>query len=386
MAHEAKAPTCTEIGWNAYDTCSRCDYTTYAELPALGHDWSDWAQTKAPTCTEAGEETRACGRCDQTQTRTVEALGHDLMAHEAKAPTCTEIGWNAYDTCSRCDYTTYEELPALEHSFENGVCVRCGEKDPDYVPPVNKTALEEAVSDAEKVDTARYTDASAAALRDAVDHAKAVLADAAADQQALDDALAALHEAVEALEKRPDDSFLFEDVQVEKAYYYAPVYWAYAHEPQITNGIDAEHFGPDNGCTRGQVVTFLWRAAGCPEPESTKVAFTDVKEGSFYYKAVAWAVENGITKGTTDTTFAPQATCTRGQIVTFLWRAAGSPEPKKAGTVFTDVPEKAFYAKAVAWAVENGITKGMTDTTFAPDLTCSRGQVVTFLYRAVGEK
>ena len=143
---------------------------------------------------------------------------------------------------------------------------------------------------------------------------------------------------------------------------------------------------PDGGCTRGQVVTFLWRAAGCPEPKSTDTPFTDVKAKAFYAKAVAWAVENGITKGMTDTTFEPDTTCTRGQIVTFLYRFKESPAPKSTETPFTDVNPKAFYAKAVAWAVEEGVTKGMTDTTFAPNDTCTRGQIVTFLYRATKEK
>ncbi len=158
---------------------------------------------------------------------------------------------------------------------------------------------------------------------------------------------------------------------------------AYEAKPQITNGIDATHFGPDQGCTRGQVVTFLWRAAGCPEPAKTETAFTDVGAKAFYAKAVAWAVEKDITKGMSATSFAPNDTCTHGQIVTFLWRFKGSPPPMKEQTDFTDVNPKAFYAKAVAWAVENKVTNGMTKTTFAPNATCTRGQIVTFLYRAM---
>ena len=117
--HAAKAPTCTEIGWNAYETCSRCDHTTYAELPALNHDLVRH-EAKAPTCTEIGWDTyEACSRCDHTTYAELPALNHDLKQHAAQAPTCTEIGWNAYDTCSRCDYTTYAELPALNHDLVN---------------------------------------------------------------------------------------------------------------------------------------------------------------------------------------------------------------------------------------------------------------------------
>ena len=180
------------------------------------------------------------------------------------------------------------------------------------------------------------------------------------------------------------DPFRFDDVKDESKFYFDSVYWAYEHSPQITNGMDEIHFEPNTGCTRGQVVTFLWRAAGCPEPENGRTGFTDLKSGGFYVKAVAWAVEKGITNGMSATTFAPDATCTRGQIVTFLWRFKGETEPKSTKTDFTDVPETAFYAKAVAWAVENGVTNGMTPTTFVPGNTCTRGQVVTFLYRATG--
>ncbi len=116
--HAAKAPTCTEIGWDAYDTCSRCDYTTYAELPALNHDLKQHA-AKAATCTEKGWDAyETCSRCDYTTRKELPALNHDLEQHEAKAPTCTEKGWNAYETCSRCDYTTYAELPALNHDYQ----------------------------------------------------------------------------------------------------------------------------------------------------------------------------------------------------------------------------------------------------------------------------
>ena len=116
--HAAKAPTCTEIGWDAYDTCSRCDYTTYAELPALNHDLKQHA-AKAPTCTEKGWDAyETCSRCDHTTYAEQPALNHDLKQHAAKAPTCTEKGWNAYDTCSRCDYTTYAELPILGHDYQ----------------------------------------------------------------------------------------------------------------------------------------------------------------------------------------------------------------------------------------------------------------------------
>ena len=170
----------------------------------------------------------------------------------------------------------------------------------------------------------------------------------------------------------------FVDV-AEKDYFYEPVLWAV--ENGITGGLDATHFGPGNACTRGQVVTFLWRAYGSPEPKSTSHPFTDINENQYFYKAVLWAVENGITSGLNATTFGPGNACTRGQIATFLWRANGSPEPQSSANPFSDVNAGPFY-KAILWAVEEGVTGGYTDGTFRPGNVCTRGNIVTFLFRA----
>ena len=162
------------------------------------------------------------------------------------------------------------------------------------------------------------------------------------------------------------------------SYYEDAVDWAV--ENGITKGTDDTHFSPDGICTRAQAVTFLWRTAGSPKPETRTMPFTDVPVGSYYYDAVLWAVENGITKGTSDTTFSPNMTCSRAQIVTFLWRSEKSPA---AGTAnpFADVKSTAYYADAVLWAVKENITKGTTNTTFSPNADCTRAQIVTFLWR-----
>ena len=162
------------------------------------------------------------------------------------------------------------------------------------------------------------------------------------------------------------------------SYYEDAVDWAV--ESGITTGVSANRFDPNGVCTRAQAVTFLWRAAGSPKPETRTMPFTDVPAGSYYYDAVLWAVENGITKGTSDTTFSPNMTCSRAQIVTFLWRSEKSPA---AGTAnpFADVKSTAYYADAVLWAVREDITKGTTSTTFSPDADCTRAQIVTFLWR-----
>ena len=172
---------------------------------------------------------------------------------------------------------------------------------------------------------------------------------------------------------------IFSDVPAG-VYYEEPVLWAV--ENGITAGASANSFNPGGSCLRAHVVTFLWRAAGCPEPISTENPFTDVKEGEFFYKPVLWAVENAITSGVSATEFGSYANCNRAAVVTFLWRAAGSPEPSSTNNPFTDVKSTDFFYKPVLWAVENGITAGLTATTFGPTAECNRAQVVTFLYRA----
>ena len=154
----------------------------------------------------------------------------------------------------------------------------------------------------------------------------------------------------------------------------------WAVENGITKGTDDTHFSPDGICTRAQAVTFLWRTAGSPKPETRAMPFTDVPVGSYYYDAVLWAVENGITKGTSDTTFSPNMTCSRAQIVAFLWRSEKSPAAGIANP-FADVKSDAYYADAVLWAVKENITKGTTSTTFSPNADCTRAQIVTFLWR-----
>lgn len=232
-----------------------------------------------------------------------------------KAATCTETGLTAGSKCSVCGevLTAQEVVPALGHKFENGVCTVCGEKDPNYVPPVVNP---------------------------------------------------------------------FKDVEKSSPYYDA-IIWA--ADKGVTTGKTADTFGINDGCTRAQIVTFLYRAAGSPEVKADTVnPFTDVSKDSVYYNAILWAVEKGITKGTTDTTFDPNAVCTRGQIVTFLFRYSGA-EKVATGTDFADVASGSYCADAVAWAVANDVTNGFADGTFRPEATCTRGQAVTFIYRALAK-
>ena len=163
-------------------------------------------------------------------------------------------------------------------------------------------------------------------------------------------------------------------------YFFDPVLWALNHDPQITDGMTETTFAPGETCTRGQVVTFLWRAMGCKEPTRTGNPFTDVASGDYFYKAVLWAVEKGITDGTSATTFSPNDPCTRAHVVTFLHRAEGTPSAG-SGNPFNDVASGQYYTDAVLWAVSKGITDGTSETTFSPAAPCTRGQIVTFLYR-----
>ena len=172
----------------------------------------------------------------------------------------------------------------------------------------------------------------------------------------------------------------FVDVPTD-SYYFDAVKWA--QKLGITNGKTDALFGSSDPCTRGQIVTFLWRAAGTPAPKGTAKIPADVLPGSYSYDAVAWAIENGVTNGFADGTFGVNSTCTRGQSVTFLYRALGTAPTTVNG--FTDVAAGDFYAEAVAWAVENGVTNGTTDSTFSPSNGCTRAQIVTFLFRTYNQ-
>lgn len=171
----------------------------------------------------------------------------------------------------------------------------------------------------------------------------------------------------------------FTDMPVGGTWAHDPIDWAI--KENITTGTSATTFQPNMDCSRGQIVTFLWRAAGSPKAAESAHPFTDVTPGAYYYDAMLWAVEQGITSGTSANTFSPDRVCSRSEVVTFLWRANGKPAPEYEDNRFQDVEEGSFYEDAVKWAVSMNITQGTSDTTFAPAQGCSRAQVVTFLYR-----
>ena len=180
-------------------------------------------------------------------------------------------------------------------------------------------------------------------------------------------------------EKKPEKKPVnFVDVH-ENDYFYAAV--QRAAENNVTKGVDDDHFAPDDICTRAQTVTFLWRAAGCPASKSEKNPFADVKADAYYYEAVLWAVESGITNGVDAAHFAPEATVSRAQVVTFLYRFVKLDSANVKDNPFKDVAEGSYYYDAVLWAAENELTNGVDATHFAPAADCTRAQIVTFLYR-----
>ena len=176
----------------------------------------------------------------------------------------------------------------------------------------------------------------------------------------------------------------FRDVP-DDAYYHDSVLWAFHHTPyQITNGVSSDRFDPDKVCSRAQIITFLWRAAGQPET-SAPVSFADIACGSYYEKAVQWAASQGIARGVSSSAFAPDLPVTRAEAVTFLWRYAGAPSVQNASS-FLDVPSNAYFADAVSWAAKTGVTQGVSATSFAPDGGCTRGQIAVFLHRMLQDE
>ena len=343
---------------------------------------------------------------------------------DAKDATCTEGGYTGDTWCLDCGEKIAEGsvIEATGHDYRDGVCVNCGEVDPDYKP--DNTVTVEVVNDIDATngvyeitwDPARLTltgitvhadyesilmgegcvtfgyvsllgipaGKSVATLSfEAVDPADAevtIVCKQINNEGGLCDHVWSDWSGNERVCTVCGETQInpFVDVPTD-SFYIDPVMWAV--EEGVTAGTSGTTFSPDEACVRAQAVTFLWRAAGCPEPVSNVNPFTDVKETDFYYKAVLWAVEQGITNGVDATRFGPLLKCNRAQIVTFLWRAEGSPTVEGEAP-FTDVVSGSFYGQAVLWAAENGIASGLTATTFGPNVICNRAQIVTFLYRA----
>ena len=285
--------------------------------------------------------TDAEGNKSETITVTVNAAHTPAAAVEENRveATCTADGsYEEVVYCSVCRAEmsrTQKTIDKLPHDFGNNLeyCANgCGTKNPNYVPPYNPP------------------------------HKPSVKPNPTPSKP-----------------ETPENPFV--DVK-EDDYYYDAVIWAVGKG--IAKGVTDTTFQPNASCTRAEMVTFLYRAAGSPEPTNKVNPFTDVAEDSYYYKAVLWAVEKGIAKGTSETTFSPNDTCTRGQTVAFLYRYANSPAVSGSNS-FADVSETAYYYDAILWAVSEKVTEGTSATTFSPNDLCTRGQIVTFLYRYMGK-
>lgn len=361
---EVIEPTCTEQGYT-FHSCKVCGYDykdTYT--PALGHKYGSddkcircgelnpdhvhqfKGKEVKPTCTEKGytEYTCVCGATYKETTTA--ALGHDYTYKASKDPTKNAAG-QLKGTCSRCNNTTTVTLPKLNKT--------------DYTYKETKAATCTATGKATYTwKETKYGTFTFTVTLPMIDHNYKNGVCTCCGAKAVNP---------------------FVDVK-SGSYYYEPVLWAYYHDPQITSGVDKTHFAPSVGCTRAEIVTFLWRANGCPEPQTkTKCPFKDVDKDAFYYEAMLWGVEKGIVKGIDKTHFAPTETCTRCQAVTLLWRTDGKPAATNKTCPFKDVDKGAYYYDAMLWAIGNDITEGVDKTHFAPDNTCKRGEIVTFLYR-----
>lgn len=349
--------TCTVSG--SYDEVIRCSVckevisSTHKTIPQKEHTIVTDAAV-APTCTTEGKteglHCSVCGTILKAQ-ETIPATGHSFTTKPsnkiATEATCTEPA-TYYVQCDNCDAISVTvTVPAgkeLGHDFSNNVeyCANgCGIKNPNYMP---------SVPDLPSIDIPHKPSTNPS-------------------------------NKPSTNPEEPDNPFIDVD---ENEYYYNAVIWAYNNG--ITSGYTNTTFEPLLNCTRAQVVTFIWRAYDSPEPQENENTFTDVVEGAYYEDAVQWAVENGITEGTTSTTFSPDDIVTRAQVVTFLWRAAGKPSVDEADISFKDVSEDSYYSDAVKWAVVNDITNGTSETTFSPNDECTRAQIVTFLYRYFAEQ
>ena len=399
------APTCTEQGYTTY-TCSCGESYQGSYTDPVDHNWSAW-EVSVPSSEEVpGEESRECTNCGKTESREIPVLEHthNYTSVVVTAPTCIAQGYTTH-TCSCGDSYVDTYTDPVDHEWgnwypilmptettpgkENHQCMNCELIETREIPALGHTHSYTPVVTAPTCTQQGYTtytcscgDTYTANYVNAAGHkwgAWETLKEATQTQAGEEKRECSVCRKIEARVIPMIPSVTFTDVP-EGAWFSAAVNWAVSNN--VTSGTGNGTFSPDMACSRSQVVTFLWRAAGSPEPSGTN-PFSDVTEGAWYYKAVLWAVENGITSGTTATTFAPDMACSRSQVVTFLYRAAGAPEVSGSNP-FTDVSKGAWYYNAVLWAVENSITSGTTATTFAPDMTCSRSQVVTFLYRAEG--
>ena len=406
-------------------------YVTVAVTATGVHEHSYEAAVTAPTCTEAGFTTYTCGCGDYYIADETPALGHTEVTAPDQEPTFDKPGMTGGTVCAVCGETLAERVEIPVRDYNEGIVpldvltATAGDWQRGYEATEGPAALvldddfgtiwhtdwygtsrenhwlqlelnEEYIVDGLRCKPRQGGGSNGIITKyeiqvsDDGEHFETVASgewENNKDWKVVSfEPQAVKYVRLVALDAVTDNSFVFASAAEirltgvkagEDAFYLDPIRWA------RQEGITTETaFNPNGLCQRAQVVTFLWRAAGSPEPTLTVNPFVDVKESDFYYKAVLWALENGITTGMTAEKFGPYALCSRAQVVTFLWRAMGCPG-SAAEVAFTDVPGGAFYTDAVAWAVANGITRGVSTTAFGAEAVCSRAQIVTFLYRTM---
>lgn len=414
--YNARSGDCKHRAYEGDYRCTACGGTVKGETGDFKHSGPfKLRDVRAATCTEKGYSgNRYCTACDRialkgTSTPSLHEIAGNYQVINAVKPTCTAVGYSGDQQCTRdCGqiFRYGHVIDKLGHNWDDGkpatqgksegilyTCRRVGCDETKFVKGSATTEYSVKVSTdgngtamADKTSAAARTVVTLTATPKSGYHFKQwqVVTGGVTIKDSKFTMPAGNVEIKAIFEKDatpPPGPAVNPFVDVPSGVYYEEaVLWAV--DKGITKGTDTTHFSPNGICTRAQAVTFLWRAAGSPAAKSGAMPFTDVKAGSYYETAVLWAVENGITKGTTATTFSPEQKCSRAQIVTFLWRSEKSPA---AGTVnpFTDVKASAYYADAVLWAVKKDVTKGTTATTFSPNDNCTRAQIVTFLYRAM---
>ena len=311
---------------NDWDLLSALGFTAYPRPCA--HEYDEGVLTLPPSCVDEGVKTYTCLLCGATYTEPVPATGVHSWDEGVtlQEPTCTTAGTKRF-TCTVCGMTDTQTVDALGHAWKLSKTSSEVETEEDY-------------------------------------HGKADFVCSRCGKKKSGKRCA---------------GEIFLDMPKEGNWAHKPVEWGYFNE--ITSGKSLNTFAPKSICTRAEVMTFLWAAAGRPMPRGTTNPFQDVKKSAYYYKAVLWAVENGITAGKTPTSFSPKAPCNRAEVITFLWVYNGKPKQNGAENPFQDVRQNAYYYHAVMWAVSNGITGGVTPTTFAPKNPCTRAQILGFLYK-----